>query len=177
MRCILEQLSSEDADLPIRAPVVERYKIRTKDAKGRPPEKLDLDESVNAILEILSENPATIIIDALDECDSQRRQDLLLALTKLIRESESLLKIFVSSRDDHDIVHRLSGLPNLYISTHDNQKDIEDYVRLQVRRVIEEERLLCGGVSEDLQTLIVESLISQAQGMSVPHLPKNFKYS
>lgn len=165
MRSILEQLSSSDASLPIRAPVVTIYKEKEKEAKGRPIEPLTLEETVDVTLEILEDNPATIIIDALDECDPSRRQDLLIALSRLIQNSASLLKVFVSSRDDHDIVHRLANSPNLYINASDNEKDIQDYVRIQVDKAIEEEKLLCGDVSEPLKGHIIHTLTSKAKGM------------
>jgi hypothetical protein len=136
--CILEQLSSSDTDLPIREPVVGIYKQKQKDAKGRKIQKLDLDEAVDTIMQLLTENPATIVIDALDECDLSIRQNLLLGLNKLIRKSPTLLKVFISSRDDHDIVHQLENSPNLFINTSDNNKYIQNYIRSQIAKAIED---------------------------------------
>ena len=104
MRSILEQLSCSDADLPIRLPVVKRYLLKKKEAKARKPEKLDLSECVEVILELLETNPAFIIIDGLDECNPARRQDLLDALGDIIKDSCNVVQVFVSSRDDHDLV-------------------------------------------------------------------------
>jgi hypothetical protein len=116
---------------------------------------LDLDETVDTIMQLLTENPATIVIDALDECDPSIRQNFLLGLNKLIRKSPTLLKVFISSRDDHNIVHRLEKSPNLFINTSDNSKDIQNYIRSQVAKAIEDERLLCGDVSQELEEHIV----------------------
>ncbi|RDW66000.1 hypothetical protein BP6252_09635 [Coleophoma cylindrospora] len=166
LNCILAQLASLSVDLPIREPVVRRYMIKKK-ATSEPKKlsRLDLDEAIEAILELLSQNPATIVIDALDECDPQTRHELFYAFHRFIQESPTLVKIFISSRDDHDIVHRLSKVPSLYINTSDNSSDIENYVRSQVAKAISEERLLCGEVSQDLEEHIVQTLISKAQGM------------
>lgn len=46
----------------------------------------------------------TIVIDALDECNSNERQYLLDSIEQILQDSFSLVKIFVSSRDDQDIV-------------------------------------------------------------------------
>ncbi|MCJ1396700.1 hypothetical protein MMC18_009592, partial [Xylographa bjoerkii] len=164
MRTILEQLSSSDPCLPIRDPVVRAYKTMKKEAKGRKSEKLSLDDTVDVILILLETNPATIIIDALDECSAERRQDLLLAIQKIIRRSHNLVKFFVSSRDDHDIAYRLSDSPNLYISVNDNSKDIEHFVDFQVNRAIEEERFLCGKVSSTLKDHTIKTLTAKAEG-------------
>ena len=170
MRTILEQLSASNADTPIRDPVVKAYKTKLNESKGRPPEKLMLDETVEIILELLETNPAIIVIDALDECDALRRQDLLLALREIIQKSASLVKFFVSSRDDHDIVHRLAKIPNLYISAEDNSQDIERFIKDAVDKAIEWERILCGEVSTKLRSHIIETLTSRAQGMCVIRL-------
>ena len=167
LRSILEQLSSSDADLPIRDPVVNAYKEKKNESKGRKPQKLTLDEAVDVILALLETNPAIIVIDALDECDSARRQLLFLALQKIIRRSANLVKVFVSSRDDHDIVHRLSNSPNLYINSNDNGKDIERFVHSQLDQRIKDEMLLCGVVSQSLKDHIIETLIAKAKGMLV----------
>ena len=163
--CILEQLSSSDSDQPIRAPVLKLYEEKLKKSKRGEVQKLDLDEIVDTITKLLKKNPATIVIDALDECDSSSRQNLLLALNELLKSSPTILKVFVSSRDDHDIVHRLAKSPNLFISTSDNSKDIQDYIRFQVSLAIEDERLLCGDVSEELKEHIVQRLKAKAEGM------------
>ncbi|MCJ1378529.1 hypothetical protein MMC17_001628 [Xylographa soralifera] len=164
MRTILEQLSL-DPCLPIRDSVVRAYETKKREARGRNPEKLSLDETVDVILALLETNPATIIIDALDECHAERRQDLLLAMQKIIRRSQNLVKFFVSSRDDHDIVYRLSESPNLYISVHNNSADIERFVHFQVSKAIEEERILCGKVSSTLKDHVIQTLNTKAEGM------------
>ena len=165
MRTILEQLSSINPGSSIRDPVVTAYEAKRREARGRSPEKLSLDETVDVILTLLETNPATIIIDALDECSAERRQDLLLAMQKIIRRSQNLVKFFVSSRDNHDIVYRLSESPNLYISVQDNSTDIERFVLSQVKKAVEEERILCGKVSSTLQDHIIRTLNTKAEGM------------
>ncbi|TEY67148.1 hypothetical protein BOTCAL_0129g00200 [Botryotinia calthae] len=112
---ILEQLCSLDADTPIRKPVSNNYLIRRKEARGRTPEKLSLEETVNIILELLESNPATIVIDGLDECDPLKRNDLILGLQKIVTKSNNIVKVFVSSRDDHDLVHHLA--PSMHIDS------------------------------------------------------------
>ncbi|TGO46429.1 hypothetical protein BOTNAR_0588g00050 [Botryotinia narcissicola] len=80
MRNILEQLCSLDAETPIREPVSKSYLARRKEARGRTPEKLNLEETIDIVLELLESNPAIIVIDGLDECDPIKRNDLLLGL-------------------------------------------------------------------------------------------------
>ena len=165
LRCVLEQLSSSEVSEPIREPVVRKYTEKKTEAKGRNPEKLVLDETVDTILALLETNPATIVIDALDECDPGSRGELLDALDTIICESASLVKVFVSSRDDGDIVCRLANSPNVYIRASDNKVDIERFVRTQVTEAIKKKRLIKGNVSEQLKSQIIKTLINEAQGM------------
>ncbi|KAK0110256.1 hypothetical protein ONS96_001878 [Cadophora gregata f. sp. sojae] len=165
LRCLVEQMSCLSEDEPVQMPVVKAYKDRKKAARGRRPEKLGMDECVEVMLELLQLNPVTFIIDGLDECDPTQRQDLLDAFQKIITDSGNIVKIFVSSRDDHDIVHRLSKTPNLYIRASDNRHDIERFVTCRVEEAIDKGRILCGKVPQDLRDIIVETLIEKAEGM------------
>jgi hypothetical protein len=165
LRSLLEQLSCSDLDLPIRQPVVRAYTEKKKDARGRRPEKLELEETVELILELAESNPATIILDGLDECDPSRRQDLLDGLQTILRRADNVIKIFVSSRDDHDLVHRLSKTPNTYIRATDSSDDIDRFVRSRVDEAIKSERIICGAVSLDLKRTIISTLINKATGM------------
>jgi hypothetical protein len=167
MNRILEQLASPSNGRPFLEPVTVRYATRKNWAENEPPESLELNESVQTILELHEDNPATIVIDALDECDPQDQQLLLRQLDYLIQKSTRLLKIFVSSRDDQDIVNYLENSPNIYISTRDNWEDIERYVGSQINIAIEQGSLLGGDVPLMLKEDIIESLISQANGMLV----------
>lgn len=165
MRSILEQLSSSDMEAPIRQPVLRAYLDRKREARGRRPDRLALDECTEIILQLLDTDPVVIVIDAMDECDPSRRQDPLLALKQIIRESASVVKIFVSSRDDKDIVNRMASASEVYIKAADNSKDIEYFTRSQVTRAIDEGRILGGEFSQTLQEQITETLISKANGM------------
>ncbi|KAB8295087.1 hypothetical protein EYC80_007025 [Monilinia laxa] len=165
LRNILEQLCSLDAETPIRKPLSNAYLSRKKEARGRKPEKLNLEETVDIILELLETNPATIVIDGLDECDPIKRNDLLLALQKIITKSNSIVKVFVSSRDDHDLVCHLVNSPNLYIHAADNTEDIVIFIRSRVQEAIRDGKLLCGRVSDRLKNIIIGRLIKEANGM------------
>ena len=165
LRSLLEQLASTDTTSEIRDPVVKAYKEKKNEAEGRTPQKLNLDETINIILALLETNGAFIVIDGLDECDSTRRQDLLLAMQRLVQYSKRLLKVFISSRDDNDIVSSLRTCPNVSISVTDNSKDIGRFVDSHVEKAIQEKRLLCGNVSDGLKLHIIKTLSEKAGGM------------
>lgn len=168
MRSILKQLCCTKVDMPIREPLASRYKELKEesddDGVDEPP-KLTSNECLNLIISFLESSPGIIVLDAMDECDPAQRHELLLAFNKIIQKSASCVKIFVSSRDDGDIVCRLDKSPNIYIKIKDNHKDVERFVLSEVERSIVEKRLLGGSVTKVLKTRIMNVLIAKSQGM------------
>jgi hypothetical protein len=162
LRCIAKQLSSVSVELPIREPA--RMKYNEVREKGFGCRKLSLEESAQLILSLTGKNPATIVIDTLDECDPSRRYELIVSLEEILHRSANV-KIFVTSRDDSDIVCHLSNSPNLYIHAQDNREDIDRFIDLEVERAIDKKRLLGGQVSSNVKGLIVETLKRGAHGM------------
>lgn len=164
----MKQLSTSKTNLPVREPVATSYKTLKKEADDdglEEPARLTVTECETLILGLLESNPATIVIDALDECDPDRRFELLLALDRIIQKSANVVKVFVSSRDDNDIVCRLEDSPNVIIRASDNGKDIRRFVGSLVLQSINNKRLLSGRVSEELRSHIVRTLEEGAQGM------------
>ena len=109
--------------------------------------------------------PVTILIDALDECHSDQRHGLLGALDVLLEKSSHLVKVFVSSRDDVDIVLRLQKHLNIYISAGDNTGDIERFIQSEIHKAQRDRRLLKGTISPELTKRVTENLTMKARGM------------
>ncbi|KAF7452322.1 Arp Ankyrin repeat protein [Pyrenophora tritici-repentis] len=126
-----------------------------------------MDETLNLVLQLIAQYPlTTIVIDAMDECDPQKRHELLKALEKILQNSSSLVKIFVSSRNDQDIVLRLRNYPNLEIDSRRNCDDIARFVNEQVEELVQDGRLLSYSDSEtEMKKLIVGKVIEGAAGM------------
>ena len=129
------------------------------------PTKLDISECVGLMLQVLRDRSAFVVLDGLDECDPSRRHAILLALAEIVQKAETPLKVFVSSRDDSDIVCHLGLTPNVVIRPGDNNTDIKRFVLHQVEQAIAEKRLLKGNVSDGLKEHITTSLITRSYGM------------
>lgn len=161
--CIARQLSGDDVTRPVRDATIRKFsQIKKEGVQLRKP---SLDETVNLILELTSTSPATIVLDALDECNPERRHELFDALDRIVQESSNVVKILVSSRDDGDIVCHLEQSPNVYISADYNTGDICRFVVHEVSHAIEKKRLLNGRVTEKTRDKIIETLQNGAQGM------------
>ena len=107
------------------------YRTRTieADEDGSEISRLDAQETRDQIIEIASELPVTIVIDALDECRADRRHEVLGTLDIILERSDQLVKVFVSSRDDLEIVLRLQKHTDIYLNVDDNKGDIHKYIQ------------------------------------------------
>jgi hypothetical protein len=169
---IVRQLSSLEAGLPLLDPAIKKYKER--ESRGFASGALNIDESRALIIQLIEYYPlTTIVIDALDECDPLTRLDLLEVLESILQDSSQLVKIFLSSRDDQDIVCYLENYPNLEISSTRNKDDIEAFVNAETDRLVAKKRLLRNSnAKEDLKQLIINRVIDQSSGMWV-HMMKD----
>ncbi|KAF4546202.1 uncharacterized protein LTHEOB_4199 [Lasiodiplodia theobromae] len=169
MRCLLKQLCSDSADEPIRDPVATTFKQRKEAAtrRGQEVEPFSLEETTSQIIDVLSfrQDPAFIILDALDECSVDSVHDLLDALEQILQEASGLTKAFVTSRDDGNIRNRLEGATNVYIDASNNSDDINRFIVAEVEKDISRGKLLEGRVSKSLKDEIVTTLKNKAGGM------------
>lgn len=83
---------------------------------------MSANEASEIIINTIESRPITyIMIDALDECDRQKRDILIDALKVILTHSNSLVKIVVTSRDNHyDIVLAMDGCSALCIDASRN---------------------------------------------------------
>ncbi len=166
---LLRQLAGRDAGLALRGTVTQEFQRRKEEAdqKGAQILPLDIQENVAHILAITEEDPITMILDALDEIDETERGDLFDALEQIVQESQNVVKIFVSSRNDGDIVERFEQYAKVGIEEHLNHNDIKHFVQYKVTQAIKTRKLLRGKVSSPLRDDIVRTLTERAQGMYV----------
>ncbi|KFA71872.1 hypothetical protein S40288_07723, partial [Stachybotrys chartarum IBT 40288] len=138
---LARQLSSLEPGTPILKPTVDLY--NKKELEGSVTGPLRIEDSCDLIIQLGEYYPQLIIvIDALDESDQMKRPDLLKALERILRESSSLIKVFVSSRDDQDLVLRLQRYLNLEIKSDKNSSDIAVFTKKETERLIEDGLLL-----------------------------------
>lgn len=162
---IVRQLSCAEPGLPLLPPVIEKYE---KKGQGFSSQGLQIEESCELITKLIEHYPVTtIVIDALDECNPEKREMLLDAIESLLQDSSlGLLKVFLSSRDDQDIACTLREYPNLDLVSSRNSADIEAFVREETNRLVKKQRLLRNShAKEALKTLIIDQVSRGADGM------------
>lgn len=160
---LARQMCCVDAGGDILRSAVELYDKRNEQASRMPTS----EESVELIIKMTEARPVTyIVLDALDECDTETRGELLLALQTIIDRSAALTKIFVSSRDDPDIVPHFEAQPHVRLAAAKTKDDIELFIEKTVREKAKKE-LLFGRASTLLILAIEKALKTGADGMYV----------
>lgn len=159
VRSLLKQLAFRHDANRIHGLVHDEFWKRKKDADGEGVELLvpTLNESVDLLLKILRDGPATVIIDGLDELENGL-DSLLIALKHVIEKSTHLLKIMISSRDETRVASHLRKFPQVTVTALDNSRDIAIFIEATLDTAIQERRLLQGNVSLDLRELIIATL-------------------
>ncbi|KAJ6086758.1 hypothetical protein N7467_005672 [Penicillium canescens] len=168
MRCLTRQLAVIDRQKrEVHEDVVFEYQRKIAEAKldGVHVPRLKIPQCADLILGILGSNPATIVIDGVDEIEESRRHELLDALKRIRDESASVVKIFLSSREDRTILTRLSDALMLRVEEGDTRQDMELFVKDRLASAISTQRLLGGDVPQDLQQKLTAFLLERSGGM------------
>jgi hypothetical protein len=168
MRSILRQLTINHGSKPkVHDRILREYERREAQAKtdGFDMPKLQVHECVRLILDTTGANPATIVVDAVDEIQASCRHELLSALTQITKESASVVKVFVTSRDDSNVYALLPNALTVRIQSQNSRKDMELFVRHEVSLAIQHRRMLNGSVSDGLREDLTQRLIAGAGEM------------
>ncbi|THZ16330.1 hypothetical protein D6C89_09306 [Aureobasidium pullulans] len=166
LRALAKQIALSEDQTGILAPVISIHKNKRIQAEqdGLSPPALNLSECKKLILELTAMTPATIIIDAIDECNSITRHQLLTALEEILIHSHKPVKILVSSQKARDIDVRLDKFACIMVNEKQNKNDIDAFVDLQVATAIESKQMLAGRVSLDLSNRVASILKTKAEG-------------
>ena len=162
---LARQLSCLEPGESLLQPSIDLY--RKRELEGFASGLLRLEETCALLMQLVEKYPqVTIVLDALDECDSKKWRDMLKALDRILKESSNLVKIFVSSRNDQDIVLRLRDYPNLEIDSNRNSGDIDVFVKTRVQELIEDgDFLQHTGFRTEMKEFVVKKVIEGAGGM------------
>lgn len=115
------------------------------------------------LLELIDTYPrTTIVLDALDECETQQRQDLINLLVKLAARNSDTgpVKIFVSARPEDDIRRHLEKSYLIRTQEEHNAGDIALFVRAKLA-----EHRRWSKFPQDFQNEMVEKLLEKSGDM------------
>lgn len=163
LRNIVKQLCGVPGRAGIELSVKDKYQQLKPDVDE--PRKLSIPECTGLIIALSKDTPTTIVIDALDECKSSTRIDLIKCLNEIINSSNEHVKVFLTTRRLSSIARQLEMHPSIEVTSDKNGDDIRQFVSTQLHHRIKNRELLDGDVSEDLKADIEKSLVQRADGM------------
>ena len=164
LRSIIRQLSTDSVRKTAHTQVMTDFERREKEAKGDgfDIQRLSTSDCIGLIVDIATPNPATIVIDAVEEVQQSHRHELLDGLKRISREAGSVVNLLLTSRDDDQILPFLQSASKIRIEPRSNQADVEKFVRNRPSLAIESCALLGGSVANDLQADLIQALLASA---------------
>ncbi|MCJ1425582.1 hypothetical protein MMC29_003482 [Sticta canariensis] len=134
---------------------------RSYEDRLRTPETKEMIAIICAAVELFSR--ICIIIDGLDECKKNVWQDVLILIKDLIQKRTPCVKVFVSCREEDQILQGFSRYSHIQISTEVFSRDIIAFIQGTVRSRLDSGDLKI--INPALEKDISNKLEAKAQGM------------
>ncbi|KAJ6007891.1 hypothetical protein N7540_011867 [Penicillium herquei] len=168
IRSLSRQFAVVDGkNLQVHEQIALEYSRREAQAKldGFEMPRLQGSECADLLLTIFAANPAVIVVDGVDELEKHRRHEILDFLIRIRDESGSVVKVFVSSRDNSNIMVSLPDALVLRVQDLDTKHDMEAFADRCLEKAISTRALLDGNVPNDLRSEIKKFLLHGAGEM------------
>jgi ankyrin repeat protein len=185
MRSILRQLTiMNTSQSTVHDTLLSEFESRLAQSKidGMDLRKVTVKDCVSLILEVTIRNPVTIIVDALDEVRETERAALTNALEEIVVKSSSVVKVFLTSRNNSHNFSLLgkTNAPTQAVASHQRANlhlneieinsdatlpDMRAYVSRELAQAVEYRRLLKQNPSLALSDLLHEKLLLGAGEM------------
>jgi hypothetical protein len=123
------------------------------------PSKPTVEECIRLTLALTSANPVYICIDAMDELSDTDRAVLVDAFQRIVSQSASVVKVFLTSRDSTHLEAVLNSETKIRITPGANSADVKAFVQTQVTKAMQTRCLLNGTASVALLRRISEALV------------------
>lgn len=168
LRSLLQQMTFVgDSARSVRETLMIEYQKRKAEVKvdGFEMSQLSIDDCTKMLLDIMWSNPAVIVIDAIDEVEEARRNELVYSLNRIAAQASSIVKIILTSRFSNDLTLQINDPTVITVNRSDSRSDMELFVRQRLDSAIENKRLLGGQVSDSFQIYLADRLVNAASDM------------
>ena len=131
---------------------------------GEGGQTLEVNELIDLLcLALKLSGPTFIVLDGLDECDKEPRQQIITLLNRLSELDGLIAKPLILCRDEDQLLRSLQWIPQIRITPSALESDIESFVTGSVRTKLQSGELKIRNPS--LENEIITELISKAHGM------------
>ena len=161
LRSLVRQLTIAASRHPkIHSAVLAVYDSKVEAAKlhGFDLTPLNVHECEDLVVTALEDNPATLVIDALDEMDDPH--DLMDSLQTISSEARNVIKIMITTRNSSQTKQHIPNARTVQITLAENKSDVERFITSEFDLLA-----LRRGISPDTRSKLVGSLVSGAGEM------------
>jgi hypothetical protein len=134
-------------------------------ADERKPNIDEVERILRTTLELFSGRTIYFVLDGLDECPLKERSKILPIMRNVVDFNDPVVKIYVATREEVDIMQQLKDFPSICISDCRNTSDITCFVKDTVEQRQKENLLTIS--DPELLDEIMNALIDGAHGMYV----------
>ncbi|KAM0551778.1 hypothetical protein ACHAPJ_008347 [Fusarium lateritium] len=164
LRSFIRQLSTPALDLATGStPVVQKEIMNLKHTLTVEGTRLDIPRSTKLLTSLIDTYATvTFVLDAMDECNPENRQELLDAIDHLAQHSHHRARFFISSRPDDDIRRhfQVQNRPRIEVEATCTQGDITIFVDKELQQ-----RSRLNKLPSELKANIRKTLLEQNEGM------------
>ncbi|KAI4235659.1 MAG: hypothetical protein LQ349_003012 [Xanthoria aureola] len=131
---------------------------------GEDAQTLDIIDLIDLVCLAIEQTSLTfVILDGLDECDKNSRKDISSLLARLRKVDTSIVKIFITCRQEDQMLRSLQEVPKIHITSSALENDIRAFVAASVS-----ERVTSGELrlrDPNLADEVTDELVERAHGM------------
>ncbi|KAG6362578.1 hypothetical protein INS49_007670 [Diaporthe citri] len=137
--------------------------MRSKSARlsGLDLARLKTKECVDLIIEIVNDDPITIVLDAIDQIRDAQRFVLFDAMNRILGEAANVVKIFLTSRNDTEVVSSFPTAKTVSTNSANVRGDMQQFIHLE----LDNAKLLNGCASSEVRTALADEILAGAGEM------------
>lgn len=145
-------------------PIPREVTVQVKEGFEDDSISLTCNEIVSMLCSAISLNAAvTIILDGLDECEQEAKEQMIAFLERLTFLGPTVIKLFVSCREEDNILRSLTKFARVHVTPTALENDIKSFISGSVRSRIKGGQLRLR--DPKLEQEIVSELVDKANGM------------
>ncbi|KAK7570991.1 hypothetical protein V3481_019078 [Fusarium oxysporum f. sp. vasinfectum] len=163
LRSIIRQLAVDETTRGVDPIVVSEYEKSTKHQNNV--SRLGINECSTLLQQLTSNKTTIIVFDAIDELEILDRSRLIQAFEDVVTESDGVIKLLMTSRNDTQIKKLMHMATPIEVSKEHNHHDIISFVETQVTSIVRSRAFVDEDAPQGLLERIRDALITGAQEM------------
>ncbi|KAF5649437.1 ankyrin 1 [Fusarium sp. NRRL 52700] len=163
LRSILRQLAITETQSGVRDFFYSDFQRRSRSAllQGLDLPKLSRKECVDRIVQVVNQDPITILLDGVEQVQDENCDVLLQSLSDIISRAENVVKVLVTSRNSLDILSSLPTAKEIIVTADYVHDDMAQFITQK----IDDAKLISGRLTLGKRNCLAKELLEGAGEM------------